>query len=87
VYKTKEETSSPPAAVESIFITSAMAAKERRDVATVDVPGTFLQTKSSDETFIKLQGAIVLTLVKINPEWKQYVVYEGKKKTPTIVKP
>jgi len=41
-------------AAESIFITSAMAAREERDVATVDVPGAFLQTKASDDTIIKL---------------------------------
>ena len=84
VYKTKEETSSPTAAVESIFITCAMAAKERRDVATLDIPGAFLQTEASDETFIKLQGAIVEALLKINPDWNEFVVYEGRKKVPTI---
>ena len=42
VYKTKEETLSPTATVESIFITSAMVAKEKRDVATVYIPGVFL---------------------------------------------
>ena len=62
VYKTKEETSSSTAAVESIFITCKMAAKERRDIVTVDIPGAFLQTEVSDETFIKLQGAIVEAL-------------------------
>ena len=66
VYKTREETSSPTAAVESIFITSVMAAKENRDVATVDIPGAFLQTEASDETCIKLQGAIVESIFKIN---------------------
>ena len=84
VYKSKQETSSPTAAIESIFVTSAMAAKEGRDVATVDIPGAFLQTEASDETFIKLQGAIVESLLKINPDWKQYVIYEGIKKIPTI---
>ena len=84
VYKTKQETSSPTAAVESIFITCAMAAKEGRDVASADIPGAFLQTKASDETFIKLQGAIVVALLKVNPDWNQYVVYEGRKKVPTI---
>ena len=61
-----------------------MAAKEKRDVATVDIPGAFLQTEASDETFIKLQGEIIASLLKINPEWEKYVVYEGKKKVPTI---
>ena len=61
-----------------------MATKERRNVATVDIPGAFLQTEASDQTFIKLQGAIVESLLKINPDWRQYVVHEGRKRAPTI---
>ena len=61
-----------------------MASKEKRDVTIVDIPGAFLQTEASNETFIKLQGAIVESLLKINPDWKQYVIYEGRKRVPTI---
>ena len=43
-----------------------------------------MQTEASDENFIKLQGAIVASLLKIIPEWEKYVVYEGKKKVPSI---
>ena len=39
VYKSKEEKYSPLVALESIFITSDMAAKEGRDVANVDILG------------------------------------------------
>lgn len=61
-----------------------MDAHEERDVAVVDIPGAFLQTKASDETIIKLQGAVVNKLLRINPAWKQFVVHEGKKNIPTI---
>jgi hypothetical protein len=84
LYRSKLETSSPTANIESIFIGSAVDAKERRNVAHVDIPGAFLQTEASDGTIIKLQGVLVLTLVKINPEWEKYIVYEGRKKVPTI---
>ena len=50
----------------------------------MDIPGAFLQTKASDETFIKLQGGIIESLLKINPDWKRCVVYEGRKEVPTI---
>ena len=60
-----------------------MAAKEKSNVATVDIPGEFLQTKTSDKTFINLQGAIVESLLNINPQWKQYVMYEGRKRLRT----
>ena len=84
VYKSKLETSSPTVCPESIFIGCAMNAKEKRDVAHVDIPRAFLQTPASDGTIIKLQGVLVMTLVKVNPSWDRFVVYEGKKRTPTI---
>ena len=61
-----------------------MNAKENREVAHVDIPGAFLQTPASDGTIIKLQGVLVLTLLKVNPGWSKFVVHEGKKRTPTI---
>ena len=84
MYKIKMEASSPTVCTESIFITSAVDAKENRDVAICDIPGAFLQTKASDETIIKLQGILVDTLVKIDPVWKDHVVHEEKRNTPTI---
>ena len=53
-------------------------------MAHVDIPGAFLKTKASDDFIIKLQGALVMTLIKIHPTWKKHVVYEGKRHTPTI---
>ena len=84
VYKSKEETCSPTACTESIFITALTDAQEGRDVAVVDIPGAFLQTMASDGTIIKLQGAIVGIMLKVNPSWKEFVVLEGKRKVPTI---
>ena len=50
----------------------------------VDIPGAFLQTMASDNTIIKLQGAIVGIMLKINPSWKAFVVMEDRKKVLTI---
>ena len=61
-----------------------MDTKEGRDIAHIDILGAILQTSASDNTIIKLQGVLVLTLVKVNPKWKNYVTYEGKKNTPII---
>ena len=63
---------------------SVIDAKENRDVAICDISGAFLQTKASAGTIIKLQGTLVDTLLKIDPMWKDHVVYEGKRHTPTI---
>ena len=50
----------------------------------VDIPGAFLQTPASDDTIIKLQGAIVKIMLKINPSWEQFIVLEWRKQVPTI---
>ena len=43
LYKSKAETSSPTAAIESVFITGLIdAQQEQRDVAIVDIPGAFM---------------------------------------------
>lgn len=84
VWKTKEEKSAPTVTTESVFIGSMMDAKEGRDVAHVDIPGAFLQTPASSDTYIKLEGGIVLALLKIDPSWEQYVTYRGKDRTPVI---
>ena len=47
-----------------------MDAEEGRDVAHMDIPGAFLQTSVSDGTIIKLQGALVTTLIKVDQEWE-----------------
>ncbi len=44
----KEEASSPTAFIESVILTSIVDAKERQDVATVDIPNAFAQTVITD---------------------------------------
>tara|TARA_B110000116_G_scaffold23331_1_gene17939 strand:- start:29 stop:655 length:627 start_codon:yes stop_codon:yes gene_type:complete len=64
-YISKDEASSPTAATESILLTTAIEAKEERDVMTLDMPNAFLQTslpkdETTDERIImKLRGILV----------------------------
>ena len=80
----KFETCSPTVSTEEIFITSLIDSRECGDVAHAGIPGAFMQTKASYDTSIKLEGAIVGVMLKINPSWLQYVTHEGPKKIPTI---
>lgn len=70
VYTSKEDRSSPTVAVKSIFITSAMTAKDDRDIAAIGIPWEFLQTKANADTSIKLQGATIQSILEVNPELK-----------------
>ena len=81
-YVTKEESSSPTLSLEALLTTTLIDAVEERDVVIFDVPGAFLQAAFPDEKFVlvKLEGEFVDIMCKVNPELKQYVRIEGKKK-------
>ena len=51
------------------MLTCLIDAMVGRDVATVDIPGAFMQSDIDDEdTLMKLEGAIVSILTKIDPK-------------------
>jgi hypothetical protein len=55
----REEASSPTAALEAIIITGLIDAKQKRDVMTLDIPNAFVQTEISldgDKIIMKIRG-------------------------------
>jgi hypothetical protein len=81
-YISKEDASSPTVSTESALLSCVIDAKEERDVAVVDVPNAFIQTRVEDEkdmAFIKIQGVLVDILVEIAPEtYKSYASRDKK---------
>jgi Reverse transcriptase (RNA-dependent DNA polymerase) len=65
-YITKEESSLPTVMTESVFITGTIDALERRDVATVDLPGAFMQADMDDIIYMRLEGIMVELLLEID---------------------
>jgi hypothetical protein len=64
-------------ALESVFITSTIDAKESRKVVTIDIPGAFLHANNDDYVIMKMVGMLPELMVKTNPRlYKQYVVLE-----------
>ena len=65
------------AALTAIMFTCMIDAFEKRDVATVDIPGAFLQTKMPKEEkdfHVILDGRMAKLLAKITPEtYQEYV--------------
>ena len=77
----RTEVSSPTVAMESIFITSVIDAKECRDVATVDIPGAFMQADIDDLVHLRLDGPIVELLAQIEPQlYRKFIIAERGKK-------
>ena len=48
VWMNKEDSSSPTVSTGALFITSAVDAKEKRKVATSDIPNAFIQTEMEE---------------------------------------
>jgi hypothetical protein len=67
-YTTKEDTSSPTVAIESVMLSCVIDAMERRDIATVDIPGAFMQTDMDELVHVKLEGKMAELLVLIDPK-------------------
>ncbi len=79
---TKEELSSPTVSTEAVLLTSIVDARKGRDVAVVDIPNAFIQTKvddAKDRVIIHFTGVIVDWLVKVAPKvYASYVVTNSK---------
>jgi hypothetical protein len=87
LYKTKEETSAPTVAIESVFLTSVVDAKEGRRVITLDIPGAFMQTDIDEVIHVRLEGAMARLLVKVNPKlYEQYLEKDRNGKPVMYVK-
>jgi hypothetical protein len=65
----KEEAAAPTVALESVFNTSTIDAKESRKVVTVDIPGEFLHANNDDYVYVimKMVGTLAELMVKTNP--------------------
>ena len=78
---TKEESSSPTVSTESVLLTSIIDAQEGREVAVIDIPNAFIQTRvqdAKDRVIIRITGVIVDWLVKAAP--KVYASYVATNK-------
>ena len=79
-YTAKEDASSPTVAIESVMLSCVIDAMEGRDVATVDIPGAFMQADMDDVVHMKLEGKMAELLVRIDPKlYRKYVQVEKGK--------
>ena len=75
----KAETSSPTASSDAILLTLVIDALERRDVATADVAGAYLNADMEDYVLMRLTGDDVGLMCDVNPAYKNYVTNERNK--------
>jgi hypothetical protein len=87
-YISKEDASSPTAAPKSILLISVIAAEERRNVAIVDMPNVFIQTRverEGDKVIIHVRGYLVDVLCKIWPDYEEYVTVNSRGKNQLLL--
>ena len=81
VYTDKAEASSPTVRQTSIMLSCMIDAYEKRDVATADIPGAFLQTKwpkGERDVHVMLDGEMAMLLAKIDPTTYQKYVHHRR---------
>jgi hypothetical protein len=63
-----------------VLLSCTIDAKERRDVATVDIPGAFMQTYMEDTVHMVLEGTMAELLVKLDSKlYRKYIqIKKGK---------
>ncbi len=76
IYKSKEETSSPTIHIESLFLSCIIDALEKREVATLDIPGAFMQAEIDEIIHVKLVNELAYLLCKVDPSYQQFITYE-----------
>ena len=85
---TKEDSSSPTVATESVSLTCTIDAMEHRVVAVVDIPNAFIQTHvpdPKDQTLVRLRGQVVDELMEIAPEVYGEFITKDKKNNPCLI--
>ena len=78
VYEGK--TSSPTVSTTSVFLVAAIAAGERRAVATLDIPGAYLEAAmpaDQEPVYMSLDKSLSEQLIKIIPDYLQYKTDRG----------
>jgi hypothetical protein len=83
-YIAKEDAASPTVSTESVFITSAIAASEKRKVRCYDIPSAFVNTDVDEDVLMVLKGELAEMMMQIAPQTYQKYVTVDRKGTPIL---
>ncbi len=77
----KEQATAPTVSADAIFHQGTIFANEHCDVATCDIPGTFLQADNLDYVLMRLDGILAELMVSIAPNtYCKYITVNAKSK-------
>ena len=76
----KEDAAAPTVAIESVMISAVVDAKEEQDVATIDIPGAFMQADMDELVHVKFEGEMAEMLVRMDPSlYRKFIMDENGK--------
>ncbi len=81
----KQDTTSPTVATESVFITAVINAHKGRNVACYDTPGAFLHTDIKKDITMILKSRLVELMVQVAPNLYRKYMSVDRKGTATII--
>jgi hypothetical protein len=64
----KEEAAAPTVALESVFVTATIDAKEKQKVVMIDIPRAFLHANNEDYIVMKMNGSLAELMAKTDPK-------------------
>jgi hypothetical protein len=74
LYTNKEDVSSPTPDYLAFKYLCAVSAMEERNVATIDLPGFFLQTEQDELIMLRLTGSVAMLLVELDEKkWRKHL--------------
>jgi len=83
----EEDAASPTVSIESFFMTCAIEASEKKDVAIMDLPGAFLHADCNDNVIMKFVGRLAELMVLASPAtYRKYVTINSKGEPVLFVK-
>ena len=80
----KEDGASPTVATDSIMITAAIEAHKQRDVATIDIPSSYLHAYNDIEMRMVLQGHLAELMVQVDLQIYGKFVTNDKNNQPLL---
>ena len=84
----KEDSRSPTVSMEAVLLRCIIDAEEERDVAVIDIPNAFIQTRAENEkymVYIRVRGILVDLLIEIVPDVYDPYVKLDKKRTKVLI--
>ncbi len=77
----RNRVASPTVALESVFVTSTIDARENREVMTINIPGAFLHAANTDYVVMQMNGTLAKRMAKMDPKlYRKYLVDKKGKK-------